>query len=182
MRMPWVRTLALPLLLVATAARGQSGGAYDLGWNALFPGGGVSSQGGGFSVSGGLGQPASEMGGGAFVLQGGFWQGLPGTTLAAPDAGAIPRAFALLPAAPNPFAARTALAFDLPHTARVRLDVFDVSGQRVRTLVDAQLAPGRHRLSWDGTSDRGGDVAAGIYFVHLAAGAQHATSRVVRFH
>jgi hypothetical protein len=67
----------------------------------------------------------------------------------------------------NPFRERAELAFALPAAGTARLTVFDVSGRRVRTLVDGSVAAGEHVVVWDGADARGRAVAAGSYFVRL---------------
>jgi flagellar hook assembly protein FlgD len=67
----------------------------------------------------------------------------------------------------NPFRERAELAFALPADGTARLTVFDVSGRRVRTLVDGSVAAGEHVVVWDGADARGRAVAAGSYFVRL---------------
>ena len=54
----------------------------------------------------------------------------------------------------------------------VQLDVFDVSGRRLRNLVDAVLPPGAHDVTWDGLDDSGQAVGAGVYFARLRAGGE----------
>ena len=83
---------------------------------------------------------------------------------------ALPEAFALLHSFPNPFNAETKIAYRLPREARVRLTVFNASGQPVRQLVHATQAAGTHSVTWDGQDDRGSAVATGIYFYWFAAG------------
>jgi hypothetical protein len=182
MRMRW-RLVPPALALVVATARAQTGGGYDLSWNTLQPGGGIASSGGGFDVSGALGPAAAaHVLGGGFDLQGGFWQRLPGATGVGDQPAFVPKEFALLAGTPNPFQRTIALAFDLPTPRHVVLEVFDVSGHRVRGLVDATLAPGRHHLTWDGLSDAGARAGAGIYFLHLTAGADRASSRIALIH
>jgi hypothetical protein len=85
------------------------------------------------------------------------------------DPGGPPtRSLALLPAAPNPCVAGTALAFDLPHAGSVRLDVYDLSGRHVRTLFAGPAPAGRNRATWDGRDAAGRAVRAGAYFLQLA--------------
>ena len=79
-------------------------------------------------------------------------------------------AFALLHNFPNPFNAKTQIAYRLPREVRVRLTVFNASGQPVRQLVNAMQAAGTHRVTWDGQDDRGSTVATGVYFYRFAAG------------
>lgn len=71
---------------------------------------------------------------------------------------------------PNPFNPITTIRFSVPADAgRVALDIYNVSGRLVRSLVDGELAPGPHSLVWDGRDGSGHDLASGIYFARLAA-------------
>jgi hypothetical protein len=72
--------------------------------------------------------------------------------------------------APNPFNPSTSISFVLPDAVRVRVDVFDVGGRRVRTLLNGAMISGRHSVRWDGTNDAGMQVASGTYFYRLTAG------------
>lgn len=182
LRMRW-RLVPLALALLVATARAQTGGGFDLSWNTLQPGGGTASTGSGFDVSGALGPAgAGDVQGGGFDLQGGFWQGGFGVTAVIDPPAFVPKTFALLPATPNPFQRSIALTFDLPTARHVQLDVFDIAGHRVRGLVDASLAPGRHHLVWDGSTDAGTRASAGIYFLQLAAGADRASARIALIH
>ncbi len=90
-----------------------------------------------------------------------------------------PRAFRLLQNVPNPFNPITAIAFELPTEARVDLAVYNLVGQRVRTLVKEMRPAGRYRVTWDSQDDFGRNVSSGIYFYHLAAGEFEATRRML---
>ncbi|RMG37064.1 MAG: hypothetical protein D6732_07365, partial [Methanobacteriota archaeon] len=73
---------------------------------------------------------------------------------------------------PNPFNPVTNIDFSLPHAspqgqARITLHVYDIVGQKVKTLVDGTLPAGNHSVQWDGTNDDGQPVASGVYFYHL---------------
>jgi hypothetical protein len=85
---------------------------------------------------------------------------------------APPTAFALAQNLPNPFgglnAASTKIAFELPQPSAVQFRIFNVLGQRVRTLFDGNLPLGRHEMIWDGTDDAGRPVVAGVYFYEVA--------------
>ncbi len=87
---------------------------------------------------------------------------------------------------PNPFQSRTTITFDLARRAPVSLDIYDVTGRRVRTLLDggaAELDAGAHTAEWNGLDDEGRSVAAGLYFARLSArgggGAMAETRRMV---
>jgi hypothetical protein len=71
---------------------------------------------------------------------------------------------------PNPFNPGTTIRFVLENTATARIDVFDVRGVRVRTLVNGEVPAGPHRTVWDGRNEVGEIVATGVYFYRLVAG------------
>ena len=71
---------------------------------------------------------------------------------------------------PNPFNPSTTLEFTLPEAARVDLDVYDVSGRRVRTLFSGPARPGTVAVRWDGLDGKGRAVASGTYFARLRVG------------
>lgn len=98
-------------------------------------------------------------------------------------ADALPAALAFAGSHPNPFDAATTLAFDLPRGAgHVTLVLYDLAGRRVRTLVAGGIAPGRHRLAWDGRGDDGQSVRPGVYLARLVTGLGARTSRLVKTH
>jgi len=71
------------------------------------------------------------------------------------------------------------LEFSLSAPARVRLQVFDVRGRLVKTILDQDAAPGTFSASWDGRADDGARAARGVYYARLAAGDQKVTKTVV---
>jgi alpha-amylase len=83
-------------------------------------------------------------------------------------------------AAPNPFRDTTTFHFSLARADRVRIDVLDVGGRRVRTLGPRLLDAGAHTLGWDGRDDAGGEAAPGLYFVRFSGASGTDTARVVR--
>jgi hypothetical protein len=91
----------------------------------------------------------------------------------------LPVAFDLRPCYPNPFNPQTTIAYDLPHDAVVQLDVVDVQGRRIRTLVTGARAAGRHEVVWDGTDETGKRVASGVYFSLMQAGDFRAMSKMI---
>lgn len=70
---------------------------------------------------------------------------------------------------PNPLNPATVIAFSVPRDGAVRLQVFDLQGRVVRTLVDGMRPAGRHEVSWDGRDERGGQAASGTYLYRLVA-------------
>ncbi|MCP4545158.1 MAG: hypothetical protein GY835_01680 [bacterium] len=86
---------------------------------------------------------------------------------AIPGEEAAPQRAALGPNFPNPFNPKTTIQFDLPATGMVKLMVFDVTGRRVRTLLDGKAVMGHHEIVWDGRDATGHQVASGLYFTRL---------------
>jgi hypothetical protein len=80
---------------------------------------------------------------------------------------AIPKTDFLAPGTPNPFTAGSRLRFGLAHEGSVRLKIFTIQGQLVRTLVDGTLSAGIHEYDWDGRTDAGERGPAGIYMIRL---------------
>jgi len=88
----------------------------------------------------------------------------------------------LHPSAPNPFRPSTTVRFDLAGSREqnVLLAVYDVTGRRVRTLVDRALPAGSFEAVWNGDTDRGEQVAAGVYFVRLLTPGKTDSQKIVR--
>jgi hypothetical protein len=94
-------------------------------------------------------------------------------------AGKPPLNFQLYPNYPNPFNLQTNIEYSLPEETSVRLSVYNLFGQKIRTLVNGVQSAGRNLVQWNGTDDAAGAVGAGIYLIRLEAGAQRLTRRVV---
>ncbi len=75
---------------------------------------------------------------------------------------------------PNPFNPITEISFSLPAAAKVRLDVFNIVGQRVTTLIDGALPAGDHSAMWDGSA-----AASGVYFYRLSTDGKAITKKMV---
>jgi len=102
-----------------------------------------------------------------------------GPTPVEPGDKTLPRNFSLDQNYPNPFNPSTQIEFYLPNNAPVTLEIFNILGQRVATLVDERLTHGEHVVTWNGTSENGREVATGIYFYRLKAGEYLETKRMV---
>jgi hypothetical protein len=81
-----------------------------------------------------------------------------------------PKTFSLKQNYPNPFNPTTAIHFELPKPANVRLNVYNIQGQLVRTLVNGHSTAGRYQVIWDGRNDRGQTVSSGVYIYRIQAG------------
>ena len=78
-----------------------------------------------------------------------------------------PRVTVLHANVPNPFNPTTKIAFDLAHAGPVKLQIFDVAGHVVKTLVDGTTPAGRHEAAWAGLDQAGRRAASGVYFYQL---------------
>ncbi len=79
---------------------------------------------------------------------------------------------------PNPFNPETRIEYRLPEQRFVRIEVLDLRGRRVCTLVNRQQRPGLHHVMWDGKDDNGPVQASGIYFLSIKAGNFHAVKKM----
>jgi hypothetical protein len=80
---------------------------------------------------------------------------------------------------PNPFNPSTEIRYSLPEKCRVRLEVYDISGRRMASLVDGVQASGSHPVVWNGVDERGSSVASGVYFYRLTAGKETISKKMV---
>lgn len=85
-------------------------------------------------------------------------------------ANALPHVYKLEQNYPNPFNPKTTIRFSLPEQSHMEMYVINVLGQRVRTLIDADIRAGFHKTIWDGKNDFGQDVTSGIYFITMKCG------------
>ena len=84
--------------------------------------------------------------------------------------GSLPEQVVLEANYPNPFNPSTTISYFLPERRSVHLEVFDLLGRRVKTLVNGEVGAGRHRVVWDGTDAGGAHTAGGVYLYRLQAG------------
>jgi hypothetical protein len=98
-----------------------------------------------------------------------------------PNPAAIPRSLILYQNYPNPFNPTTIIEFYNPETrsARVTLEVFNIVGQRVRTLFDGTAQPGFNRIAWDGRDQSNREVASGVYFYRLTSDRSSITRKML---
>lgn len=163
--------MGLVLMVGGARASGPQSAHFQLRRPAFADGGGPAA-GGAYRLSALAGQTAIGTAGSAeFALDEGFWSRLAALLSGVDDAaGALPPAFRLDAAAPNPFNPETVIRYSLPAAGRVRLLVYDLQGRQVRLLADEVQPAGRHERSWTGTDDAGRSVASGIYVAVLTSG------------
>ncbi|UCD94394.1 MAG: T9SS type A sorting domain-containing protein [Candidatus Zixiibacteriota bacterium] len=86
----------------------------------------------------------------------------------------LPASFELYQNRPNPFNPATTIAFALPEKAWVRLDVFNLLGQRVATLADGEFEAGNHEVAWNAQ-----DAPSGVYFYRISAATKVLTKKML---
>lgn len=104
---------------------------------------------------------------------------LPHLWTAIQEANTKPEAVVLSQNYPNPFNPSTVIEYSLAKDMLVRLDVFSVIGQKIRTLVNTHEVSGKHRVQWDGTDDAGNNIASGVYLYRLQAGTSCITNKML---
>ena len=92
---------------------------------------------------------------------------------------ALPQDFALGQNYPNPFNPSTIIPYQIPTTTHVRLEVLNLLGQRLATLVDGERLAGAHTAHWDATDATGRPVGAGVYIYRLTGGGHTVSRRMV---
>jgi hypothetical protein len=93
---------------------------------------------------------------------------------------ATPHQYRLSSNYPNPFNPVTTIKYEVPSPGGfVRLTVYNVRGQVVRNLVSGAIAPGVHKITWNGMNDYGKPVASGMYFFRMTASGYALTRKAV---
>ena len=80
---------------------------------------------------------------------------------------------------PNPFNPETKIVFNLPEEGNVKLEIFNIKGQKVKTLLDCYMSPGRSEMIWNGKDDSGKHVSSGVYFYQLTTEKKTITQKMI---
>ncbi len=88
----------------------------------------------------------------------------------------LPAQFALSQNYPNPFNPTTTIKYALSEAGLVHMEIFNVLGQKVRTLIQAKQAPGTYQISWDGTDEQGKRLSSGVYIYVLRVQSSRGTT------
>lgn len=91
----------------------------------------------------------------------------------------VPKATALMQNYPNPFNPATTLTFDVSQAGNVTIQLYDVSGRLVASLLDGHKDVGRHHVAWNGKDSRGSSMPSGIYFCRMTAPGFKATMKMI---
>lgn len=96
-----------------------------------------------------------------------------------PDPGTVPRSYGLSQNYPNPFNPETTISYSVKEAGKVKIKIYNMHGQRVRTLVNGERPIGEYTITWDGKNERGDRVASGTYLYQLEIGDFHSTRKMV---
>ncbi len=103
-------------------------------------------------------------------------------TVSVDERSLIPSTFILERNFPNPFASTTQIRFFAPISGNISMEIYNLMGQRVRTLLNQKLPPGKQHVTWDGADDSGKRVVPGIYFYRLHSEKFVQTKKMVLLH
>jgi len=95
------------------------------------------------------------------------------------EAEALPEEFGLFQNYPNPFNPETQIRYAIPEQVHVRMDIYNVTGKKVRTLAAGVMNAGYHSVSWDGRDGFGNAVSGGLYLCRIQAGNYQQTIRML---
>ncbi|MFZ5517833.1 MAG: lamin tail domain-containing protein [Candidatus Zhuqueibacterota bacterium] len=97
-----------------------------------------------------------------------------------PELANLPGQFKLSQNYPNPFNPETRISFQLPEARHVKLQIFNVLGKEIRTLVDEKREAGYHQLIWDGANGIGEQAPSGVYFMMIKAGEWQSSCKMMK--
>lgn len=82
---------------------------------------------------------------------------------------------------PNPFAGDTRISWSLDKGCHVALEIYNLKGQKVRALLDADLSKGEHSVAWNGLDDHGRQLGSGMYLARIHWAGEARTTRLIKF-
>lgn len=91
---------------------------------------------------------------------------------------AIPNEFVVHQNYPNPFNPTTKISYELPKAEKVEIVIYNIFGQKVRTIISEYQRPGYHSVIWDGTGNTGERVSSGVYYYKVTAGKYNVTKKM----
>jgi len=93
----------------------------------------------------------------------------------------IPRRFTLNQNYPNPFNPSTTIDYSIPEgeKVQVQLNIYDLRGRKVRSLIEEEKGPGQYTVNWDGRSDKGIEIGSGVYLYRIEAGSFVSTKKMI---
>jgi len=91
----------------------------------------------------------------------------------------VVKKFALLQNYPNPFNPETNIKYALPEESYVLIEVYNILGKKITTILDTEMQEGYHIVKWDGRNSTGQKVSAGIYLVRMKVGSFEKTQKMM---
>jgi len=91
----------------------------------------------------------------------------------------LPTVTKLMNAFPNPFNPNTTLRYSLKEAGKVRIEIYNLKGQMVRSYINDHATPGYYQVSWDGKDAQGRKVSSGVYMYRMSSGRYHSTKKMV---
>ena len=80
---------------------------------------------------------------------------------------------------PNPFNPETTISFSVKDKGHVKVNIYNVKGQLVKTLVNDNMNAGKHTIVWNGRDNAGKAVSSGVYFYKMSAGKYSSTKKMI---
>ena len=102
-----------------------------------------------------------------------------GAQVSLDDPKVMPFEFALHQNYPNPFNPETQIRFDVPEKSHVSVEIFNLMGQKVATLVNNTMDVGKYTITWGGLNDKGASLPSGMYFYEMNSSDYHAIKKLV---
>lgn len=102
-----------------------------------------------------------------------------GSIVGANDATYTPLKTELFRNYPNPFNPETSIRYSIASPSQVRMDIYNIKGQLIRTLINESKSAGEHRAIWNGKDDKGNSVSSGVYFYKLSSGRFSSTKKMI---
>ena len=80
---------------------------------------------------------------------------------------------------PNPFNPITTIRFEINHSDHASVEIFDLKGRLIKTLLNKYMVAGQHTIKWDRTQKKGKNATSGIYFYRLSVGGIYQTKKMI---
>ena len=91
----------------------------------------------------------------------------------------LPESYKLYQNFPNPFNPATTISFDLPNDNLVKINIYNLLGQKVKSLLNLKLTAGTHEIIWDGKNEVGQSVSSGLYLLTIKTGEYSALKKMI---
>ena len=169
--MKTIINLVLWFLFLGLICQGEVKAQILVPYSVLGNGGGELT-GGQYNIHGTVGQPAiGSLASASVIQETGFWY-LPDritTSVATGPEKGLPTEYRLEQNYPNPFNPVTTIQYQIPVSGQVKLFIYNLSGQKIRTLVNENKSAGIYHIQWDAKDNMGDAVASGVYVYRIKA-------------